>query len=280
MNLGHFLSELLDHYSAFAGKLFPILSKFYIPPSKARQIFKEIKTVADLGEWIMLIMIGWATVPLIKYPYKRIGATKRKIGFEKDSIKKNDEGNEIEKPKIPFENTFLFQLSNHVAEAGKIALLVYIIDCFFISIKTMGFGIERKYSQLAAKGIYTSWIFSRLLRWKRFFVRKAVYATKKGNREGKKNRAKIANDITDILVLVVGGFFLVDILKVNVGVTLKSVYALGGVGTLLTSFASKDVAMALVGGLALQASDKLFEGDTVRLANGIEGRVDQIVRHM
>ncbi len=242
-------TELLENYSTFAGKIFPILSKFYIPPSKARQIFHEIKKEADLYEWITILVLGFATVPLIKYPYEKVLLTKRtKIGTTDERVK--------------FEDTFVYQLTHHIAGAGKIAVLVYGLDCLIVAIKTMGFTIETKYSQLAAKGIYTTWIFSRLLQWKRYFVTRAVFAMRKGKKEGKENRAKIANQITDVLVFAICGFFLIDLLKVHAGVFLKSFFTLGAAGTGLISFASKDLAMGLISGLALQASDKIFEGDT------------------
>lgn len=140
----------------------------------------------------------------------------------------------------------------------------------------MGFGINRTYGSVIAKTIYSTWIISRLLEWKRYFVKTAVRAMFKGESKGVKNRAKIANDISDILVLAVGSFFLVDVLHIHTGVTLKSFFAVGGAGTILLSFASKDLALGLVSGLALQASDKVFEGDLIQF-NGIRGTVNRIV---
>lgn len=253
--------------SAFAGKIFPILSKLYISPAKAKHILEEVKTVANLGEWIMIVLIGWLIVPLVRYPYEKIGLTPRKLDD-------NAESNETVKQKPPFEESFSYHLASHVAGAGKIAALVYCIDCLLIVIQTMGFGIKQKYGSSLAKVIYSTWIISRLLEWKRYFVRTTIFALGKKHK-GWKKRAKIANDASDILVLAVGAFSLLDILKIKTGLTLKSFFAVGGAGTIVLSFASKDLAIGLVSGWALQASDKVFEGDLIKF-NGITGTVDRI----
>lgn len=103
-----------------------------------------------------------------------------------------------------------------------------------------------------------------------------MYAIRKGNPEGKKNRALIYNKVTDFIVVLSGISFLLDVLKVKTGVTLTSFFAMGGAGTVLISFASKDLVMAWVSGLALQASDKMFEGDIIKF-NNIQGQVNHIV---
>ncbi len=239
--------------SAFAGKLSPMLSKLYIPPSKAKDIIKDVAQVAHFSEWMMIILIGWATVPLVKYPYNKIGYLN---------------GN--------FEKTFLYHLATNIASAGKIAALVYGFDCIMIAMRTLGFHIKQNYSNVVAKAIYSCWILARLITWKRYFIEKMVCAIRKGNPEGKKNRAIIANKITDILLVGMGASFLLDILQVETGICLTSFFAVGSAGTILVSIASKDIAMAMVSGLALQASDKMFEGDTIRFGS-TEGRVDHIV---
>ena len=274
--------ELLHHYSAFAGKLFPILSKFYIPPSKAKQIIHEITTVARLGEWLTIITIGWATVPFVKYPYNHIGMTKRKLKLMSRRSNSANNGydekdDESSLQLKPFEETYLYKVTTLISSAGKIAALVYSIDCIILAINALGFDIQKKYNQLIAKGIYSLWMLQRLIRWKRFIVKKTVYAIKtKCTPEKKKNRAAIANKLTDIIAIVAGGFFLIDVLKIKTGVTLKSFFAVGGAGTILLSIASKDLVIAMVSGLALQASDKMYEGDVIRFGN-IDGRVDHIV---
>ncbi len=253
--------------------MFPLLSKLYIPPSKAKLILQKIGTVANLGEWIMIILIGWATVPLVKYPYNYIGISKRTMNsIEPD---KGEKDNYVKTMK-PFEKTFLFQLTTHIASAGRIAALVYSLDCFIIALNTLGFQISQKYSKMAAKAIYSSWMLARFLQWKRYVVKQTVYAIKKGNPEGKKKRADIANKITDIIVMGIGASFLIEVLEVETGICLKSFFAVGSAGTIVVSLASKDVALAMVSGLALQASDKMFEGDTIRFGS-IDGTVDHIV---
>lgn len=57
------------------------------------------------------------------------------------------------------------------------------------------------------------------------------------------SRATTVNNILDVVLW--GGFIssLLDILQIQAGVFLNSFFAVGGAGTLLLSFASKDMAM-------------------------------------
>mmetsp|Transcript_5030 Transcript_5030/g.6506 ORF Transcript_5030/g.6506 Transcript_5030/m.6506 type:complete len:472 (+) Transcript_5030:97-1512(+) len=261
--------NVLEHKMAFAGKIFPVLSKLYISPVKAKEIYQEVKHVAELGEWITIVLIGWATMPMIKMPYQLLGIGKSRRNTEKEL------GQGVEKRKKPFEESFVFQLAQHISSAGKIAALVYGIDCVIIALKTLGFEIEKKYSQFAAKLIYSTWFFTRALNWKRYVVNQIFIVANRGNEQGSKNRAIIANKISDIILFAACGFLLIDILNLQPGVALKSFFAVGGAGTVLISFASKDVAMAMASGLALQASDKMFEGDLIKCGD-IIGNVDHI----
>lgn len=86
-------------------------------------------------------------------------------------------------------------------------------------------------------------------------------------------RAKIVNNILEIVLFAACLFVLVDILHLKAGVALNSLFAVSGAGTLLASFASKDIAMEIVSGLSLQASDKIYEGEKVLFGNGMKGTV-------
>jgi small-conductance mechanosensitive channel len=253
----------INHYSAFAGKIFPILSKLYISPEKARQIVTAINIVQEPGDWIFIFLLGWATIPVIKYPYEKLA-----IGSS-------------EATKKPFKDTLAYHFALHLSQAGKIAALVYGLDCVAIALQTMGFKDATQYSPYLAKAIYTLWIFMRFNALKQYLVFKAFGVASAKEREdlGKRGpfaRAKIVNKILDILCLAACFFVMVDVLKVKSGVTLNSLFAVGGAGTVVLSLAVKDIVSEIVSGLALQASDKVYEGEKVMFGNGLKGHVDQI----
>mmetsp|Transcript_22405 Transcript_22405/g.33161 ORF Transcript_22405/g.33161 Transcript_22405/m.33161 type:complete len:446 (-) Transcript_22405:96-1433(-) len=261
--------DSIDHYSAFAGNIFPILSKLYISPEKARQIATAINKVQEPGDWIFIFLLGWATMPIIQYPYEKL------LAIGTSPITKDG------KLKKPFKETFIYHIADHVSQAGKIAALVYGLDCIAIALETMGFKGVTQYSPHIAKAIYTIWMFLRFNALKQFFVFKAFGVSTLKDREdqGKRGsyaRAKIVNKFFDIVCIVGCFFVMVDVLKVKSGVTLRSLFAVGGAGTVVLSLAVKDIASEVVSGLALQASDKVYEGEKVMFGNGLKGTVDQI----
>lgn len=271
------LEDVIDHYSAFAGKIFPILSKLYISPEKARNIYKAINTVQEPGDWIFIFLVGWATLPVIRYPYEQIALKKRVHGKELNDL----EGTEASLYTKQFNETFLYHFATHISQAGKIAALVYGLDCIAISLETIGFKAATKYSPMCAKVIYTVWMFSRFNTFKKYLVYNAFrvsdskLAVRVENRAAFA-RAKIVNNILEIILFAACLFIMVDLLHLKAGVALNSLFAVSGAGTLLASFASKDIAMEVVSGLSLQASDKIYEGEKVLFGNGVKGVVVKI----
>jgi small-conductance mechanosensitive channel len=91
-----------------------------------------------------------------------------------------------------------------------------------------------------------------------------------------KAKIKVYDSLFNIAIVVTTVFLLVDELKIPVGRALQSVFALGGVGTLVFSLASQDLASQIINGIALVASNKYDEGDLILLGDGTLG----IVRRM
>ena len=160
-----FLEDAVEHYTAFAGKFFPILSKLVISPTKARKIWKEVSKVVDKSDLIFIFFIGWLLVPLVGFPYEKLNKGKALEG-------------EQERKHVPFRGTHLFIYLDHLSQACKVAALVYFFDCLSIGVGTMGFSVK-DYSQIAAKSIYTAWIFARFRTLKDYLVEKNLVFTVK-----------------------------------------------------------------------------------------------------
>lgn len=259
-NLFAFPSHKKENISALAGKVAPVLSKLWITPTKARNIYTAIKTVTDIEDVIFIGIVGWLLLPLFRLFYDKIILAREKEGDFP--------------PKKPFRDTKLFLVANLISEAGRIAGIVFSIDCLAIALETIGFHVHN-YSRLSAKAVYMTWAFSRINALRKYLVSKAFRYS--GPDEKRRRRSVTrANTVNKLLDFAIWGTFIagmLDVLNVKAGMFLNSFFAVGGAGTLVLSFASKDMAMQFVSGFALQASDKVYEGEEVQFGNGIKGTV-------
>ena len=53
-------------------------------------------------------------------------------------------------------------------------------------------------------------------------------------------------------------------------------FSVGATGTLIFGLASKDIATELLSGITLNLSDSIYEGDSIRFADGRSGTVDKM----
>mmetsp|Transcript_7234 Transcript_7234/g.13729 ORF Transcript_7234/g.13729 Transcript_7234/m.13729 type:complete len:556 (-) Transcript_7234:74-1741(-) len=267
-----FPSSKKENISAFAGKIAPVLSKLYITPVKAKNIAIAIRTVTEPADLVFILFVGWFLLPLAQLPYEKIYMRNEVLG--QDELTKDVVTTAPVKVKKPFKDTKLYFYTHLVAEAGQIAGLVYLIDCLAIALEVLGFNVQN-HSKLCAKTIYTAWLFTRINGLRKYLVGKAFRYNGPDERRRRKihTRAQVVNQLLDIILWGAFVSSLLDILKVKAGVFLNSFFAVGGVGTLLLSFASKDIAMQFVSGFALQASDKVYEGEEVQFGNGVKGSV-------
>lgn len=236
------IADVLAKQSAFAGKIFPILSKLVIGPEKVKHILASLRAAASFGDLFFIICLGWATLPIMTFFYEKIALNKMpthsadsKYGTKSSSIKTKDNSdnsvtNESSSSQLPviFKNTLLFHVTDHISQAGKIAVLVYAVDCLAIIIKGMGFNVKN-YSQIIAKLIYTCWAYQRIKHIKRYFVYKLfnvvgkTASSKKKKKEGNlmeqqialcvlEARAKIVDHLLDGAVYIALAFSLFDLL--------------------------------------------------------------------
>ena len=230
-----------ENVSAFAGKIAPVLSKLYITPDKARNIASAIKTVTEPADIVFIVLIGWFLLPLVQLPYDKLYLAK---GVADNDALGQTSVTTTAKMKKAFKDSKLYFYTHVIAEAGRIASLVYLVDCLAIALEVVGFNVQN-HSKLCAKTIYTAWLFTRINGLRKYLVAKAFRyngPVEKRRRQAL-TRIHVVNNIFDILLW--GGFIcsLLDILKIKAGVFLNSFFAVGGAGTLVLSFASKDLAM-------------------------------------
>ena len=280
--------------SAFAGKIFPILSKLLIRPETARRIYASLKSTISVGDLIFIFIIGWTTVPVIQFFYDQfvystpavVDPNSQNITATSVDDSSADNIKPIEAHTTPlFQNTLLFQIADHISQAGKIAALVYIIDCLSIIVKCMGFDVKN-YSQVIAKIIYTVWTYLRIQDFKSYLVKRLFHVSKvRRGRNSRKHleenvvnaRAKLVDHLLNGFIYIALIFAVVDTLQVEGGFAVKSILTFGSASTFVITLASQDLAKQLVSGVALSTSTQFFEGEEVVFGNGVEGVVESLV---
>lgn len=268
-----------EDISAFAGKIAPVLSKLYITPEKATNIWLALKTVTEPADLIFIAFIGWLLLPLVQFPYEKLPLKLAQKEREEDDVIQSSPSKIQQKKKIklPFLESKVYFYTHLLSEAARIAAFVYSMDCLAIAMETLGFHVQY-FSKYAAKVTYTAWIFVRINALRKYLIKKAFRYSGPDEKRRRRAvaRAKVVNRVLDITTWGLFLISLLDVLKVEAGMFLNSFFAVGGAGTLVLSFASKDVAMQFVNGILLQASDKVVEGDTVKFGNVIQGVVMRV----
>eukprot|EP00978_Attheya_sp_CCMP212_P023728 scaffold73224_cov58-Attheya_sp.AAC.2 len=256
---------------AIAGKIQPALSTFVITGEKAQEILKNVVKGTKRGDLPFLVLLGWGLVPIVEYPYNKIVPPPIGPDLPLPEVDDDFEPKAVVKGRKRFRDTNLFQVVDHVSQAVKIALGVYLVDVVEIVLRTVGVTDPRldRLSEVCAKVVYTVWGMSRISVLKRYLIAKAA------SRESSEDlgRVKLWDHLLDGFVYGITGFFLLDILSVEMGFAVKSIFAFGSAGTLVFSLASKDIAAQFVNGLAMGASEKFLEGDEVRFGDGTSGVV-------
>lgn len=237
------------HRTFLAGNILPTLDKLFITPEKFQRIITTVDEVADWQDVIFLLTLAFGVVPLVRLPYIAL--------VNKDTAKK-------------FEDSPSHVVADHIQQVSRIALLCFLVDLLKVVIIEMGFAWELipHIPNLFARTAYTIWIARRLAILKKWFLCKAWK-----KRPEQLGRMELIDHLVDSCIVLVTGLALADQFKNEFGFALKSLFALGSVGTLVFSLASQGIVANLMNGLLLAASDRVYEGDSVLFGNGIEGVV-------
>lgn len=231
--------------------VFPILSG--IANADWRQISSSLHDAVEPGEICVLLFLGWVTMPLTSFIYRIIFDAKEGEGFHQSHA---------------------YQFSRIFSQAIRVALVVIAADCLDVVMTSMGFDIAQRvdFAYVMARVAYTTWAAVQFAAFKKYLLNKAVQT----KHQDKLGRANLLNQLLDFVILMVTTFFIIDLLDVEIGAGFTSVFAIGGVGTLIISLASKDIAEQLLSGLVLHVTDKFYEGDLVRFGDGTAGTVFKI----
>jgi hypothetical protein len=231
--------EELIETTSIAGKFSHNLQKLSISKEQFAAIIESIKSVAQVGDISLLIIVGWGLVPLTKLWYETLMAESSSGQPPQQQQQYEGESSTSSSATRPFEKTKIYHFFNTLSEIAKLAMLVYAADILKIFLLGAGFEITKN-SQVThafAYVVYTIWAFVRVSKFKHYVLRKMV--TKSGTDPG---RIRIINRFTDAGLFVLGVFALYEILNVQMGIALRGVVAVGSVWTLVVSLAMKEIA--------------------------------------
>lgn len=254
--------------SAVAGKMMPLVRSFIITPDKLRAARSAISATADVSDLLILVTLGWAMTPLVKYP---LLSMKNK----KENYNKENSTDIIARGKRQdYSESFIFQITDHIGQAARIALMVCLLDCIGAILPVLGFNLQlwnEATVNILAQVLYTVWAFSRVRIFKRYAISKSV-----SRHPQNLGKATIYDHLIDFVIAILTVTFIIDILPIDLGLGLKSLLTFGGVGTLIISMAVKDLAAEFLHGLWLFASEQVYEGESILLGDGTCGIVTDI----
>ena len=171
-----------------------------------------------------------------------------------------------------FSQSLIFQVANHISQASYLGLLVYAADLLSILFSDIGFtAAVGHFNNIFAKTVYTIWISWRLKIFKRFLLSKAFRTS-----PNELGQAALYDRMLNLILYASTVLIMLELYSLEWGIALSSLFAFGGVSTLVISLASKDLASQLINGIALSASDNFQEGESVIFGDKTEGVVTKV----
>ena len=255
-----------------AGRL-PDFTNVVFSRAKIVEIGTSLLETVDLKEVVFLVIVSFCTVPFarIVHSYWYASAPKPK----EPVIDRMDSESSDSIDADPFTSTYTFHAAQSLSQITMIAMIVYVIDCLvivgYIQDLEFPFAENVDFAYMVARVLYTTWLGFRCMRFKRYLLGRVVNKSPE-----KLGKALVYDRILDWVIYAVLAFSIMDTLKIEIGAGLKSVFALSGVGTLVLSLASKDMASLFVSGLALSTTEKFRTGDFIKLGDNTTGVVNRM----
>ena len=240
------MAEVLNT-TTLAGQMTPWFQKLVLDEKERQTVWNGINQVLRVSDVGILLLLGWGLTPVCQLIYDLL------IPF---------------KQQPDFKSTKAYHIINTVSQVFQLGMLVYLFDMFKIFLLGAGFHIPRgeRLTHAFAYIVYIVWATTRLSLLKQYVLFKITRECQ--------GRLQIFNRLMDAVLFLCSLCLIIDILNLEMGYAMSGVVAFGSVGTLVFSLASKDIASHWMYGILLSASDRIYEGDMVRLAKtGFSGKV-------
>ena len=271
----HKVQTAIASNNAMRGKLMIIVSKFLVSPAVYVDVARRLLRQTYLPE-VLLIGALIQSMPFVKWIYRMRHSELIKNDNDADADK-NDAFREA------FEASRSYKLARVIQQVGFLQAILYASDVCLVALKFLDFKFVVKYQAQSVAGsiITTSWFAWNASRLKHYYLSARTFSWRGQNKpvvdaNGVVAQNRFLNRLSDGLIYGCAGLTVIDLLGVEVGFALKSIFGLGSFGTLALSLASKDLAAEFVGGLMIQTSNFFDEGEVVVLQDGTKGSVAKI----
>lgn len=253
------------------------------------EILEGLSKTVSLGDVLVLICVGWLTVPLTRIVFERIHAnmkqetesTRKTLHTSsQDSLRSSggsfdDRPDTEEQDSDSFYRSWTYQISQLASQIARLSCLVYIVDCLIVMVDMANpdiafddYDLSLKFTKL----VYTVWAALRLMSIKRYLL---CAAANRGSKKKSLGKVEVYDRIVDIFIFFSLAVAILDIANIDIGPGLTSLFAFGGVGTLVLSLACQPMAAQLVSGVVVSTSENFYVGDDIKLGD-TRGIVDKI----
>jgi small-conductance mechanosensitive channel len=191
------------------------------------------------------------------------------LAFGVDIIVESVSNDHLKKPKVEstFRQTFLYAATHSVALSARVYLSLLIAELVLDRFPVVTVTVSLR--EAAPAVAFLAWMGMTACNIKRIVFWQSIKGKKLG-------RIALLDRVLDFVIFLVTLLAVLDKLNVDMSRGLQSVLSAGGIGALVFSLASKDLAEQIVGGFALNAWDAFAPGDKVRLQDKTEGIVLEI----
>ena len=226
------------------GNMASNLSKLlWISPRKAKAIKSAVSQTVQVNEVAVICFCSWALCPMVRYLHTLMC------------------------PKGDLQDSYYYTIPLIISQIAQIGGAVYAIDILTVALGVLGFKIPKGFNICLAKTLYLLYGAYRLAKFK-----KHVLIEKRG-------KAGLPNKILNVLIAIMTVFGGMDILSIQTGTTMNSIFALGGAGALIVSLGSQNLATQIVQGLSIASTGKFYEGESIVISDG-EKTVRGVVQKM
>lgn len=227
---------------------------------------------------VLYIFVGFGTVPFLGFFYTNC--------FYRSKLVARGNSSDYNYNNIPYHSTILYHVAECISQASRIAIIVYVVDCF---IKVLiGFGLDTETLQLhnvskvVGKILYIIWIGQQIVSLKRWFLHVVLELVQQLQKQQKRIKSpnhrrirfgqmSIVDRLLNGIIYICTCILILDVLDVEMGLTIKSMVAFGSISTVIIGLASRDVATMLLHGLSLSVTNLIQEGDDVQFGGGSIG---------
>lgn len=163
-----------------------------------------------------------------------------------------------------------------IIDLFKIGIYIDVVEYLCVMLSAIGIVRKIKGQEIMesyAKIAFTSYFAFKLKKLKRQLIKQALNIESSSEDDITIGAANVYNKVANVVLYIMEFLFLLDPMEIDINKVLKSLFAFSRIGTLVLTYASKDLVTQAVMGFKMSISDKFFEGEYVKLGDGTMVRI-------